>query len=44
MELWQMDVRRRIGLDDGSTVKALTGLDGHSRFCVSAALMRAKGT
>ena len=39
MELWQMDVVGGIGLTDGSTAKALTGLDDHSRFCVSARLM-----
>jgi transposase InsO family protein len=39
MELWQMDVVGGIGLADGSTAKALTGLDDHSRFCVSAQLM-----
>jgi transposase InsO family protein len=39
MELWQMDVVGGIGLADGSTAKALTGLDDHSRFCVSAVLM-----
>jgi len=39
MELWQMDVVGGIGLIDGSTAKALTGLDDHSRFCVSATLM-----
>ena len=39
MELWQMDVVGGIGLADGSSVKALTGLDDHSRFCVSAVLM-----
>jgi transposase len=31
MELWQMDVVGGIGLADGSTAKALTGLDDHSR-------------
>jgi transposase InsO family protein len=39
MELWQMDVVGGIGLADGSTAKALTGLDDHSRFCVAASLM-----
>lgn len=39
MELWQMDVVGGIGLTDGSTAKALTGVDDHSRFCVSAVLM-----
>jgi transposase InsO family protein len=44
MELWQMDVVGGIGLADGSTAKALTGLDDHSRFCVSATLMPAERT
>jgi transposase InsO family protein len=39
MELWQMDLVGGIGLVDGSTAKALTGLDDHSRFCVAATLM-----
>ena len=44
MELWQMDVVGGIGLADGSSVKALTGLDDHSRFCISARLMPAERT
>jgi transposase InsO family protein len=39
MELWQFDVVWGFLLADGSTAKALTGLDDHSRFCVSARLM-----
>jgi transposase InsO family protein len=39
MELWQMDVVGGFHLADGSTAKALTGVDDHSRFCVSARLM-----
>lgn len=39
MELWQLDVVHGFGLADGSSAKALTGLDDHSRFCVSARLM-----
>jgi len=38
-ELWQMDVVGGFLLADGSTAKALTGIDDHSRFCVSARLM-----
>jgi transposase InsO family protein len=38
-ELWQMDVVGGFLLADGSTAKALTGVDDHSRFCVSARLM-----
>lgn len=39
MELWQMDVVGGFVLADGSRAKALTGVDDHSRFCVSAHLM-----
>lgn len=39
MELWQMDVVGGFVLADGRRVKALTGVDDHSRFCVSAYLM-----
>ncbi|WP_336924213.1 IS481 family transposase, partial [Aquipuribacter sp. SD81] len=38
-ELWQFDVVGGFLLADGSTAKALTGVDDHSRFCVSARLM-----
>jgi transposase InsO family protein len=38
-ELWQMDVVGGFALADGSHAKALTGVDDHSRFCVSARLM-----
>jgi hypothetical protein len=39
MELWQLDLVGGFGLADGSSLKALTGIDDHSRFCVSALLM-----
>ena len=39
MELWQMDVVGGFLLADGRRAKALTGIDDHSRFCVSAFLM-----
>ena len=39
MELWQMDVVGGFPIKDGTMAKALTGVDDHSRFCVSAALM-----
>jgi transposase InsO family protein len=39
MELWQMDVVGGFLLADGTTAKALTGVDDHSRFCISATLM-----
>lgn len=38
MELWQMDVVGGFVLADGRRAKALTGIDDHSRFCVSAYL------
>jgi hypothetical protein len=44
MELWQMDVIGGFLLADGSHAKALTGIDDHSRFCVSARLMPAERT
>jgi transposase InsO family protein len=39
MELWQMDVVHGFALADGTSAKALTGIDDHSRFCVAARLM-----
>jgi transposase InsO family protein len=39
MELWQLDLVHGFLLADGSSAKALTGIDDHSRFCVSARLM-----
>jgi len=39
MELWQMDTVGGFLLADGTRAKALTGVDDHSRFCVSALLM-----
>lgn len=39
MELWQMDTVGGFVLADGTKAKALTGVDDHSRFCVSAFLM-----
>ena len=39
MELWQLDLVGGFLLADGSRAKALTAIDDHSRFCVSAALM-----
>src|ERR1700737_2939687 len=44
MELWQLDVVGGFHLADGTTAKALTGLDDHSRFCVSARLMHRERT
>ena len=39
MQLWQMDVMGRVFLTDGSELKVVTGIDDHSRFCVSALLV-----
>jgi hypothetical protein len=36
MELWQMDIVGGVRLADGSEAKIVTGVDDHSRFCVSA--------
>lgn len=36
MELWQMDIVGGVALADGSEAKIVTGIDDHSRFCVSA--------
>ena len=44
MELWQLDVVHGFLLADGTTAKALTGVDDHSRFCVSARLMTRERT
>ena len=44
MELWQMDVVGGFPLADGSSAKALTGIDDHSRMCVCARLMAAERT
>ncbi len=40
MELWQMDVMGSVRLTDDSEVKVITGIDDHSRFCVSAKIVR----
>ena len=40
MELWQMDVMGGVRLSDGSELKVVTGIDDHSRFCVSAMVVR----
>ena len=44
MELWQMDVVGGFPLADGSCAKALTGVDDHSRLCVSAKVMARERT
>ena len=39
MELWQLDLVHGFLLADGTSAKALTGVDDHSRYCVTARLM-----
>jgi transposase len=39
MQLWQMDIMGGIWLTDGRELKAVTGIDDHSRFCVAAGLV-----
>jgi transposase InsO family protein len=39
MELWQMDVVGGVRLADGSEAKIITGVDDHSRFCISACVV-----
>jgi transposase InsO family protein len=39
MELWLMDVVGGFPLADGTSAKALTGIDDHSRMCVCVRLM-----
>ena len=36
MELWQMDIVGGVKLADGSEAKIVSGVDDHSRFCISA--------
>ena len=44
MELWQMDIVGGFPLSDGTSAKALTGIDDHSRMCVCARLMARERT
>jgi transposase InsO family protein len=44
MELWQMDIVGGFALADGTSAKALTGIDDHSRMCVCARLMNRERT
>jgi transposase InsO family protein len=39
VQLWQMDIVGGFYLSDGSELKAVTGLDDHSRYCVCAHLV-----
>jgi len=40
MELWQMDITGGVHLVDASELKVVTGIDDHSRFCVSAKVVK----
>jgi transposase InsO family protein len=40
MELWQMDIVGGVRLADGWKASIVTGIDDHSRFCVSARVVR----
>ncbi len=40
MELWQMDIMGGVFLADGVELKVVSGIDDHSRFCVSAMVVR----
>ena len=44
MELWQLDIVHGFLLADGTSAKALTGIDDHSRYCTSARLMAKERT
>lgn len=44
MKLWQMDIVGGFPLADGTSAKALTGIDDHSRMCVCAQLMARERT
>jgi transposase InsO family protein len=39
MELWQMDIVGGVRLADGTEAKIVSGVDDHSRFCISAAVV-----
>ena len=39
MELWQLDVMGGVLLTDGRELKAVTGIDDHSRFCIAVGLV-----
>jgi transposase InsO family protein len=44
MELWQLDIMGGVFLSDGTELKLVSGLDDHSRYCVTAQLVvRATG-
>jgi hypothetical protein len=40
MQLWQLDITASVFLTDGTELKLIAGIDGHSRFCVIATVVR----
>jgi Integrase core domain len=40
MQLWQLDVTGSVFLADGTECKLISGIDDHSRFCVTAVVVR----
>ncbi|WP_240944444.1 hypothetical protein [Micromonospora thermarum] len=44
VELWQLDIVGGVLLADGTEAKVVTGLDGHSRYCVIATVVRRGAT
>ena len=40
MQLWQLDVTGSVFLADGTECKLTSGIDGHSRYCVIATVVR----
>jgi len=42
MELWQMNVMGGVRLEDGGELRLVSGLDDHSRYCVSVKLTPAR--
>ncbi len=40
MQLWQLDIVGGVFLTDGTECKVVTGVDDHSRFCVTATVVR----
>jgi transposase InsO family protein len=40
MQLWQLDITGSVFLADGTELKLISGIDGHSRFCVIATVVR----
>jgi transposase InsO family protein len=41
MQLWQLDITGSVFLADGTELKLISGIDDHSRFCVTTVVRRA---